>query len=220
MNFKQAVEEMKKGKKVRRKGWEDVWFTLDNGGALLRSVPGHYNKKATITGLEPLTLESVENVYAEDWEVVEEKNKNKWWEPELDEKYYIICGDGSIDYNNYDFDNADKRIMNIGNCFQTEEQAEFMAEKLRVIHELEKFAFENNEEEIDWNNKDQRKYYLILTCTGGKNRYMDVTYTFELRSVPFNVYFTSEKLAKKAIETIGEDRIKKYYFGVNEDGRN
>ena len=24
---------------------------------------------------------------------------------------------------------------------------------------------------------------------------------------------------RRAIETIGEDRIKKYYFGVNEDGR-
>ena len=102
MNFKQAIEEMKKGKKVRRKGWKDVWFTLDNGGALLRSVPGHYNKKATITGLEPLTLESVENVYANDWEVVEEKKD--WWEPELDEEYYIICVDGSIDCNNYDCD--------------------------------------------------------------------------------------------------------------------
>lgn len=33
------------------------------------------------------------------------------------------------------------------------------------------------------------------------------------------MYFDSEEIAKKAIETIGEDRIKKYYFGVNENGR-
>ena len=216
MNFKQAVEEMKKGKKVRRKGWKDVWLTLDNGGALLRSVPGHYNKKATITGLEPLTLESVENVYAEDWEVVEEKNKNKWWEPELDEKYYIICGDGSIDYNNYDLDGADRRIMAIGNCFQTEEQAEFMVEKLKVIHELEKFAYENNEEEIDWNDTNQEKLYLTMNYT---DKCIDILYTYGWIYSPSNIYFTSKKIAKEAIETIGEDRIKKYYFGVEEDGR-
>lgn len=214
MNFKQAIEEMKKGKKVRRKGWKDVWFTLDNGGALLRNVPGSYNKKATITGLEPLTLESVENVYANDWEVVEEK-KN-WWKPELDEKYYIICGDGSIDYNNYDFDNADKRLMAIGNCFQTEEQAEFMVEKLKVIHELEKFAYENNEKEIDWNDVNQTKYYLVMFQS---DKIIAVFFTYKWCYTPFNIYFTSEEIAEKAIETIGEDRIKKYYFGVEEDER-
>lgn len=217
MNFKQAIEEMKKGKKVRRKGWKDVWFTLDNGGSVLRTIPNMYKGtiKGTITGLEPLTLESAENVCADDWEVIEDKKQ--WWKPELDEKYYIICSDGSIDFNTYDGDFCDKSFMAIGNCFQTEEQAKFMVEKLKIIHELKTFAVENNEEEIDWNNKDQRKYYLILTCTGGKNRYMDATYTFELRSIPFNVYFTSEKLAKKAIETIGEERLKKYYFGVEDE---
>ena len=212
MNFKQGVEEMKKGKKVRRKGWKDVWLTLDNGGALLRNVPGSYNKKATITGLEPLTLESVENVYANDWEVVEEKKK--WWEPELDEKYYMICGDGSIDYNNYDFDGADRRIMGIGNCFQTEEQAEFMAKKLKVIHELEKFAFENNEKEIDWNDVNQTKYYLGMFQS---DKIIAVFSTYKWCYTPFNIYFTSEEIAKNAIETIGENRIKKYYFGVKDE---
>ena len=217
MNFKQAIEEMKKGKKVRRKGWKDVWFTLDSGGALLRNVPGSYNKKTTITGLEPLTLESVENVYANDWEVVEEKNKNKWWEPELDEKYYMICGDGSIDYNNYDFDAADRRIMGIGNCFQTEEQAEFMVEKLKVIHELEKFAYENNTEEIDWDGVNQTKYYLVGVFGDKGNNYIKICSTFMLKELPFNIYFISEELAKKAIETIGEERLKKHYFGVEDE---
>ena len=34
------------------------------------------------------------------------------------------------------------------------------------------------------------------------------------RTNPFNIYFTSFKVAKKAIEAVGEDRIKKYYFDV------
>lgn len=190
MNFKQAVEEIKKGKKVRRKG-EYGWLAINNDNELLRYFPNPIRQEEMGTGVETLTLKNIESILANDWEVVEEKKK--WWEPKKDEKYYIICGDGSIDYNNYDGDAADKRLMAIGSCFQTEEQAEFMAEKLKVIHELEKFAYENNTEEIDWDDKDQRKYYLILTCTGGKNRYMDATYTFELRSVPFNVYFTSEE---------------------------
>ena len=212
MNFKQAIEEMKKGKKVRRKGWKDVWFTLDSGGALLRNVPGSYNKKATITGLEPLTLESVENVYANDWEVVE--GKKKWWKPELEEKYYRVCADGCVEYNNYDDDGDDKRLMAIGNCFQTEKQAEFMAEKLKVIHELEKFAYENNTEEIDWNDTNQEKLYLVMNST---NKTIDVFHTCMWIEIPFNVFFTSEEIVRKAIETIGEERLKKYYFGVEDE---
>ena len=210
MNFKQAIEEMKKGKKVRRKGWEDVWFTLDNGGALLRNVPGPYNKKATITGLEPLTLESVENVYANDWEVVGEKK----WGPKKGAVYWYINPDGGIDYYSYENDETDKNFIAIGNCFQTEKQAEFMAEKLRVIHELEMFAYENNEEEIDWNDTNQEKLYLTMNYM---DKCIDVFYTYAWIYSPSNIYFTSKKIAKEAIETIGEERIKKYYFGVKEE---
>ena len=142
------------------------------------------------------------------------EDKKQWWEPKKDEKYYVIYGDGSIDYNNYDFDGADRRIMAIGNCFQTEEQAKFMVEKLKVIRELEKFAFENNEKEIDWNNEDQEKYIITFNHI---TQDCGISLWRVSRSNPFNVYFTSEELAKKAIATIGEERLKKYYFGVEED---
>lgn len=192
MYIDEILDHFKCGKKIRRASWP-IGVTISRNFDII----------------------NIKDLLANDWEILEEK-KRKWWEPELYEKYYTVCADGSIDYTNYDFDNADKRFMAIGNCFQTEEQAEFMVEKLKVIHELEKFAFENNEEEIDWNNENQEKYIITFN---------HITQDFGInlwrvsRSNPFNVYFTSEELAKKAIETIGEERIKKYYFGVNEDGR-
>lgn len=212
MNFKQAIEEMKKGKKVRRKGWKDVWLTLDNGGSVLRTIPNMYKGtiKGTITGFELLTLENAENVCADDWEVVEEKK----WGPKKGAVYWYINPDGGIDYYSYENDETDKNFIAIGNCFQTEKQAEFMVEKLKVIHELEKFAYENNSEEIDWNNENQEKYIITfnhITQDCGINLWR------VSRSNPFNVYFTSEEIARKAIETIGEERIKRYYFGVGED---
>ena len=89
-----------------------------------------------------------------------------------------------------------------------------MAEKLKVIHELEKFAYDNNEEEIDWNNSKQGKYYFYFD-------YADMSIVIDsyyiCQDTPFNVYFTSEEIARKAIETIGEERIKKYYFGVEDE---
>ena len=88
-----------------------------------------------------------------------------------------------------------------------------MVEKFKVIRELQKFANENNEEKIDWKNKTQCKYYLVYD-TKDEDLYVD--YSIQCESEPFNIYFTSSKIAKRAIEAVGEDRIKKYYFNVEE----
>ena len=121
---------------------------------------------------------------------------------------------GIVDYNNCDNDKVDKLLQSFANCFQTEEQAEFMAEKLKVIHELEKFAYQTNTEEIDWNDSKQGKYYLYFD-------YIDMCIVIDshyvCQNTPFAVYFTSNEIAENAIETIGEERLKKYYFGIKEE---
>ena len=218
MNFKQAIEEMKKGKKVRRKGWGDTWFVINNYGTLLRCIPSFYNKNQADTNIDPLSLANVENIFAEDWEVVGEKKKlgekKKWYKPEMCNDYYYIDWDGDIDSITYDNAPSDRMAINIGNCFKELEQARFIVEKLKVIHELEKFAFENNEEEIDWSDVNQDKLYLVMNF---KNKSIDIFHTYGWIYIPFNVFFTSEEIARRAIETIGEDRIKKYYFGVEDE---
>ena len=209
MKFEKALEFLKEGKRIRRK--EDCgWVSLNNGD-LLRYELSSSRIGELVRGNASFSLA---DVLADDWEVIETKKEKTWWKPKVGESYWSIrpwSGAVRVCYNDHKVDGF---AVSMGLCFQTEEQADFMVEKLKVIYELEKFAYENNDEEIDWNNQDQRKYYLILTCTGGKKRYMNATYSFEVRSVPFNVYFTSEELARKAIATIGAERIKKYYFGV------
>ena len=191
MYIDEILDHFKCGKKIRRTSWSSCFYL---------------EKKEDDFYL------SADDLLADDWEVIEDKKQ--WWEPKKDEQYYIICGDGSIDYNNYDGDYDDKRFMAIGNCFQTEEQAEFIVEKLKVIHELKRFAYENNEEEIDWNDTNQEKLYLTMNYM---DKCIDVFYTYVWIYSPSNIYFTSKNIAKEAIETIGEERIKKYYFGVKEE---
>lgn len=140
--------------------------------------------------------------------------EEKKWGPKKGAVYWFITPDGCIDYYSYEDDETDKNFIAIGNCFQTEKQAEFMVEKLKVIHELEKFAYENNEKEIDWNDINQTKYYLGMFQS---DKIIAVFSTYKWCYTPFNIYFTSEEIAEKAIETIGEDRIKKYYFGVEDE---
>ena len=201
MNFKEAYKAMQEGKNVRRKSWKKNEF-----------IDVNYNDKFVFT--------SIENALAEDWEIVEEKKK--YWEPKKDEKYYYITDCGDVDnhlYSNlvvnddYLYANwlIERARFNIGNYFKTKEEAEHMVEKLKVIHELQKFAYENNEREIDWNNFSQNKFYLIYDSEVNN---ILVDYFSCTRTNSFNIYFTSFKVAKKAIEAVGEDRIKKYYFDV------
>lgn len=202
MNFREAYKEMLKGKKVRRHAWKGYWFIEDN------KIKIHLKDGNTI--FDNFTQETITNTLQEDWEVVEE---SKVWKPEKDGHYYYYNDTGHIYESCYDGDSTDKNRLEFGNCFKTKEEAEHMVEKLKVINELKKFALENNEAEIDWNNLSQRKYVIIHDP---ENQNEDVYCYWRTQYIPFNIHFTSEKIAQKAIETIGVDRIRKYYFDVEE----
>lgn len=199
MNLKEAYQKMLEGKKVKRKG-RSMCCVYDS----------NENKFCTGDGV-PITGIAFEAALADDWEIVEEKKK--YWTPKEKEKYFYIedCMGVSDDRNVQA--PIDYCRFNIGNCFKTKEEAEHMVEKLKVIHELQKFAYENNEGEIDWNDAKQYKQFLIYDIEDKK---VCVDYKTYVKSEPFNIYFTSFDIARKAIKTIGEDRIKKYYFDIED----
>ena len=200
MNLKEAYEKMREGKKVKRKGRSMCCF-YDSKENKIYTGDG-----VAVTGI------AFEAALADDWEIVEEKKK--YWTPKEKEKYFYIedCMGVSDDRNVQA--PIDYCRFNIGNFFKTKEEAEHILEKLKVIHELQKFAYENNEGEIDWKNFNQCKYKIFYDAED-EDLYVD--YSVQCESEPFNIYFTSFKVAKKAIEEIGEDRIKKYYFNVEKD---
>lgn len=199
MNLKEAYEKMREGKKVKRKGRSMCCF-----------YDSKENKICTGDGLA-VTGIAFEAALADDWEVVVEKNKIKVWEPSLGDLYYYINSNGDIKFSYYNTRSIDKRC--IGNFFKTDEEADHMVEKLKVIRELQKFANENNEEKIDWKNFNQCKYKIFYDAEDG-DLYFD--YKTYVKSEPFNIYFTSLEIAKEAIKTVGEDRIKKYYFDIED----
>ena len=200
MNFKEAYQKMLEGKKVRRKDWGSGQYY-----SLLK------DKIFFIDRVIVLNI-TVADSLADDWEVVEEKKK--YWKPKESERYYFIDAyQEGIGNDTNDGTDVDDFRLSIGNYFKTKEEAEHMVEKLKVIHELQKFAFENNEKEIDWNNFSQNKFYLIYDSEVNN---ILVDYFSCTRTNSFNIYFTSFKIAKRAIEEIGEDRIKKYYFDIEE----
>lgn len=140
------------------------------------------------------------------------KDKPKTYIPENGEKYWYIAYYGQVDGYEYWYNApTDKDSLKIGNCFKTREEAEFELEKLKVIKELKDYALEHNEYEIDWKEKNKEKWYIYYNYC-----YSVVSYSVTFDMVLSTVYFTNPRIAENAIKTIGKDRLKKYYFEIEE----
>lgn len=139
---------------------------------------------------------------------LEEKCKeedDKW--PRNGDKFYAVDYTGEVINMVYGgvlwSEQECKQISKIGNVFKTKEEAEFAVEKLKVIQELKQLA---------------------RPFKPGASNCM-IQYDIELEIFVLNIseqkvvaygdfYFNNQEEAEKAVEKIGEDRIKKYLFGV------
>lgn len=200
MNFKEAYQKMLEGKKVKRKGWED-WQHYKLIGDNM-----YYANKLIASNV------SVENALANDWEVVEE-TKSKVWKPNIGENYFFITSSLEVNKFTNEGDMVDESIISSYNYFKTDEEAQHMIEKLKVIKELQNFALENRDEEISWNEDSRYKFYIYFDY---KWKMIRIAWATVEHGSPFNIYFASEKAIHDAIDSIGEERIKKYYFDVKD----
>lgn len=151
----------------------------------------------------------VGDLLASDWDYVSYDTKKPLWKPEKDEKYYFIDSQITIDFDyyctNYDVDELRVRI---GNVFKTEEEAENMIKKLQIINRLKELS------NIDFNDNEIDKYVLYYSTN--YNSIMINKHTCA-KELPFSIYFATKEDCLKAIDIIGEENLKKYYFDVDED---
>ena len=135
---------------------------------------------------------------------IEECDKKVFKPNELGEKYYTISTKGKIGSCSFCNDDFDKEIIDFGNYFKTQEEAERKRFEIKLHRQLELFALENNETEIDWN--DMSKKYMIFYS---KNIGMSIDKVYSLKDFG-QVYFTSKEIVEKALETFEDDLIR--YF--------
>lgn len=203
MNFKEAYQKMLEGKKVKRKGRSLCCFYNSNE-----------NKFCTGDGVA-ITGITFEAALAEDWEVVEEREvvEEPKWKPREGELYFYVNSNGEIEYRYYKNRNINdkRRICNIGNYFKTDEEADHMVEKLKVIKELKELS------NIKFNMSDYLKnnkiYYIAYDFT--QNRIVPLFDNIS-RNIPFNVYFSTKEDCEKAITKIGKERLERYYFDMED----
>lgn len=203
MNFKEAYQKMLEGKKVKRKGWEGWQYYKLIGDNM------YYANKLIASNI------TVENALANDWEVVGEREvvEEPKWKPREGELYFYVNSNGEIEYRYYKNRNINdkRRICNIGNFFKTDEEADHMVEKLKVIKELKELS------NIKFNMSDYVKnnkiYYIAYDFT--ENRIVPLFDNIS-RNIPFNVYFSTKEGCEKAITKIGKERLERYYFDIED----
>lgn len=135
---------------------------------------------------------------------LEQQAKQEQEFPQVEDDYWYVDADAEVMFSVWRGDDYDKGRVSIDNVFKTKEQAEFAAEKLRVEAELREFSrpfkYGDWNFEILWNNHENN---IELDWSGYVVR----------QSV---IYFESGEIAEKAIESVGEERIKKYIFGMED----
>lgn len=136
--------------------------------------------------------------------VLEELMKESELSFGLGDEYWVVGGNGEKGRQQWDGYPYDKIALENNAIFKTQEEAEFEAERLRVLRELEKMGrafrpFHGN-------------YMIIFSHDGGLtiNGYRTTAVSYG------KYYFDNREEAKQAIEKIGEERIKKYLFGIEE----
>lgn len=124
--------------------------------------------------------------------------------PRIGDKYWYLGDTGEILYENWDNVSFEEDRLGIGNVFKTEDEAKFAKKKLKVEAELRKFSrpFADGEENNHIKYSPSFDELSVLT-----------SFSYQDQGV---FYFESKEKVQQAIKSVGEDRIKKYIFGVGE----
>jgi hypothetical protein len=144
-------------------------------------------------------------VEAENIKEEQPKEKEEW--PKYNDKYYAIISCGIDDFYWKNDMYYDMFVKSIGNCFKSEEEAEFEVERLKVLAKMKKFA---EPEDREWDGENQ--HWEICVDMLDKSIYYAPNQTGKCHCM----YFESREKAEECVRTIGSVRIRKYYFRIKE----
>lgn len=149
-------------------------------------------------------IEALETEFAEKIKALKAEAQQVDEFPQVGDEYWRIDDKGSVDNSLYNDYYGDHHRQAIGNFFKTEKEAEFAVKKLKVEAELRKFSkpFEPMTD----------NFFMIY------DRYLgslenNCSLKTDIQGV---IYFGSREEIRKAAETVGIERIKKYIFGVED----
>lgn len=127
------------------------------------------------------------------------------WDLKDGNGYSYINTISNIYYDTWNGDAWDLRVRENGNVFLTKEEAEFELERrkceaIMLKYGRRTFKYYQDNYLLRFNNNDEKvevEFWSVYQFQG-------------------SIYFDTEELARKAIDEIGKERLKKYIFRVEE----
>lgn len=129
------------------------------------------------------------------------------WKPEQGVYYYCIEANSlsPVSFYYYDADRTTvhKTNIEIGNVFRTKAEAEFAAERLKVIAEMREWAGNSHDGAYIYYHRPSDE--IMIDWNG------DSTYCFG------DIRFKCVDDAENCVKAVGKERLKKYYFMIPEE---
>ena len=131
---------------------------------------------------------------------------NSVWNIKKGDKYYGLSEYCRISEFIWDDTPFDKNVLESGNGFLTKEEAEFELERRKIEVKMLRLGGRRNIKICNDN------YYIMYDHKTRNLAYFNRNWMHSQGSIFFDTYVDVDK----AVKSIGEDRIKKYIFGVKE----
>lgn len=129
---------------------------------------------------------------------------NPVWMPEINDTIYATHNDGTIGSYRWLGDCVDELVLSAGNIFRTKADAEFALERRKVLSEMDQWRGEPD---------DQYAISLFDDADGKTEVVIDNRYS----AANYGEYrFSKWDYARACIDSVGKDRLIKYYFRCGE----
>lgn len=131
------------------------------------------------------------------------------WDLKYGDDYWYINSFGHVRKTSYGLEDDFKKMIEFGNAFLTEEEAKHEVERRKCEAVLLKYG---TRDMTSLRDKYTKIYYIIYNYNSDK---IEICIYYYL-GFQGSICFKTKELAQKAIEEVGEDRLKKYIFNVKE----
>ena len=175
----------------------EIFYLSDNGNLIRESD--------NIRAYSWSTIDKFQNILTDWFEEVKESTR---WKPEMSHDYYYISGDGHVYDNSWDDSRfVDNGRFEIGNCFQTKEEAK------KVIEYLNALAIEREDATTKF-IKGKRNWYMYYDAV---YKWLDIVHNFsDIKNGIFGLpYFATEEDARRSIEQHRNEWLT--IFGIKEE---
>lgn len=133
------------------------------------------------------------------------------WKPLNGKCYFAITSYNDVVMLVYsEKDRSDQIRVLLGNAFETEKEALYIAERRIYMAKLQEYADKFNDAVINWENAKQDKFHIYFNHDGNT---IDITRANSYHNTGV-IYFTSYNLCRDAIEEIGVKNITHFIFNV------